>query len=96
MTTDFDSVDYFTDPSLVPDPHPYFDHMRSKCPVAKEPHHGVIAVTGWEEANNVYRDAENMGEFNRSMQHRVVGASVAAVQRLRRASSSRGPCAVCC
>ncbi|MGV0835038.1 cytochrome P450 [Mycolicibacterium thermoresistibile] len=60
MTTDFDSVDYFTDPSLVPDPHPYFDHMRSKCPVAREPHHGVIAVTGWEEANNVYRDAENM------------------------------------
>ena len=21
--TDFDTVDYFTDPSLVPDPHPY-------------------------------------------------------------------------
>src|SRR5690606_23216886 len=60
MTTDFDSIDYFTDPSLVPDPHPYFDHMRSKCPIAREPHHGVIAVTGWEEANDVYRDSENL------------------------------------
>ena len=30
MTTDFDSVDYFTDQSLVPDPHPYYDHLRSK------------------------------------------------------------------
>lgn len=59
MTTDFDNVDYFTDPSLVPDPHPYFDHLRSKCPVLKEPHHGVVAVTGWEEANAVYRDTES-------------------------------------
>ena len=32
MTTDFDSVDYFTDPSLVPDPHPYFDHLRGEGP----------------------------------------------------------------
>src|SRR5712672_3313040 len=48
MTTDYDSVDYFTDPSLVPDPHLYFDHLRSKCPVVREPHHGVIAVTGWD------------------------------------------------
>ena len=31
---DFDTVDYFTDQSLVPDPHPYFDHLRAKCPVA--------------------------------------------------------------
>ncbi|BBY14997.1 cytochrome P450 [Mycolicibacterium litorale] len=59
MTTDFDNIDYFTDPSLVPDPHPYFDHLRAKCPVIREPHHGVVAVTGWEEANAVYRDTES-------------------------------------
>ena len=57
--TDYDSVDYFTDPSLVPDPHPYFDHLRDKCPVTKEPHHGVVAVTGWDEANAVYKDSES-------------------------------------
>ncbi|WP_036567552.1 cytochrome P450 [Nocardia sp. BMG51109] len=55
---DFDSVDYFTDPSLVPDPHPYFDHMRAKCPVAQESHHGVYAVTGYEEAAEVLKDAD--------------------------------------
>ena len=59
MTTDFDSVDYFTDPSLVPDPHPYFDHLRAKgatcCPI----NNGVLAVTGWEAANAVYKDTEN-------------------------------------
>ena len=50
MTTNFDSVDYFTDPSLVPEPHPYYDHMCSQCPVKKERNYGVVAVTGWEEA----------------------------------------------
>ena len=57
--TNFDEVDYYTDQSLVPDPHPYFDHLRSKCPVTKEKHYGVVAVTGWEEANAVYKDADS-------------------------------------
>jgi hypothetical protein len=38
FVTDFESVDYFTDPSLVPDPYPYFDFVRSTCPVARESH----------------------------------------------------------
>ena len=57
--TDFDTVDYFTDPSLVPDPHPYFDYLRSKNPVGCPINNGVLAVTGWEEANAVYKDSEN-------------------------------------
>ncbi|MEZ0052308.1 cytochrome P450 [Mycobacterium sp. MAA66] len=56
--TDFDTVDYFTDQSLVPDPHPYFDHLRSKCPVVKEPHYGVLAVTGFDEATTVLKDTD--------------------------------------
>lgn len=59
MTTDFDSVDYFTDPSLVPDPHPYYDHVRAKDPVCCPITNGVLAVTGWEAANSVYKDSEN-------------------------------------
>ncbi len=56
--TDFDTVDYFTDPSLVPDPHPYFDHLRSKCPIVKEPHYGVLAITGYDEAAAVLKDSD--------------------------------------
>ncbi|MFE9320993.1 cytochrome P450 [Nocardia sp. NPDC052278] len=56
--TDFDTIDYFTDPALVPDPYPYFDHLRAKCPVTREPHYNVLAVTGYEEAVEVMRDAE--------------------------------------
>jgi cytochrome P450 len=56
--TDFESIDYFTDPSLVPDPHPYFDHLRGTNPVQQEPHYGVVAVTGYAEAAEVYRNPE--------------------------------------
>jgi cytochrome P450 len=54
--TDFETVDFFTDESLVPDPYPYFDYLRSKCPVAPASPYGVLAVTGYEEALAVYKD----------------------------------------
>jgi cytochrome P450 len=54
--TDFEEVDYFTDASLVPDPYPYFDHLRSKCPVAQATPFNVLAVTGYDEALAVYKD----------------------------------------
>lgn len=56
--TDFDTIDYFTDPELVPDPYPYYDHLRAKCPVMREPHYNVLAVTGYEEVSQVMRDAD--------------------------------------
>ena len=55
--SDFDSVDYFSDQSLVPNPYPYFDHLRSKCPVSRESPYGVMAVTGHREACTVYKEA---------------------------------------
>ncbi|MDT5096141.1 MAG: hypothetical protein QOH60_5504 [Mycobacterium sp.] len=57
--TNFDSVDYFTDQSLIPDPHPYFDHIRSQHPTCCPINNGVLAVTGWETANAVYKDVES-------------------------------------
>jgi cytochrome P450 len=54
--TDFEEVDYFTDASLVPDPYPYFDHLRSKCPVVQATPFNVLAVTGYAEALAVYKD----------------------------------------
>lgn len=55
---DFESVDYFTDQSLVADPYPYFDHLRSRCPVHRDDRSGVVTVTGYEEAVSVYRDTD--------------------------------------
>lgn len=55
--TDFDTVDYFTDESLVPNPYPYFDHLRAKCPVTHATPFDVLAVTGYDEALAVYKNA---------------------------------------
>ncbi|OBG13308.1 cytochrome [Mycolicibacterium celeriflavum] len=54
--TDFETVDFFTDEFLVSDPYPYFEHLRSKCPVAKATAFNVLAVTGYDEALAVYKD----------------------------------------
>lgn len=56
--SDLDAVDFFTDVSVVNDPNPFFDHLRSKCPVLREPHHGVMMVTGYEEALEVFKHPE--------------------------------------
>jgi cytochrome P450 len=50
---DLGSIDFFTDTAVINDPNPYFDHLRSQCPVLRESHHGVMMVTGYEEALEV-------------------------------------------
>lgn len=54
----YDSIDFFTDASLIEDPYPYFDYLRAKCPVAPTAHHGVVAVSGFQEAAEVYKDPQ--------------------------------------
>lgn len=54
--SEFESVDFFTDVSLIPNPYPYFDHLRARCPVLPRPDQGVMAVTGHSEALAVYKD----------------------------------------
>jgi len=60
----YDTIDFFTDASLVDDPFPYFDHLRQRCPVARLPHHGVVAITGYEEAHEVLRNHETFSSCN--------------------------------
>ena len=55
--SDFESVDFFSDQSLVPNPYPYFDYLRSTCPLSRATPYGVMAVTGHKEACTVYKEA---------------------------------------
>ena len=64
MSADFSQVDYFTDPSLVEDPFPYYDWLRSQNPVYREPFQGVFAVTGYDEALEVFRDSDSFSSCN--------------------------------
>jgi len=56
--TDLGGLDFFRGDELIADPYPHFDHVRSRCPVVREPPHGVVMVTGYEEAVSVYTNVE--------------------------------------
>ncbi|MDT5370138.1 MAG: cytochrome family subfamily [Mycobacterium sp.] len=58
MTEDLTSVDFFRDSRLTDDPYRFYEALRNKCPVSRENHYGVTMVTGWQEAVDVYNDAE--------------------------------------
>ncbi len=53
---DLDALDYFRTDALTDDPYPYWDHLRSRCPVDQESHHDVYMVTGYHEAIQTYHD----------------------------------------
>jgi cytochrome P450 len=62
--TDWRTMDYFFDESLVEDPYAYYDELRSACPVQRLDHLGVVAVTGYDEALEVYRDTDSFSSCN--------------------------------
>ena len=53
--SDLEDLDFFTDKSLVADPYPYYDVLRS-CPVRRETKFGVVMVSGYDELAAVLRD----------------------------------------
>ena len=55
--TGYEAMDFFRGDDLVTDPYPYFDALREQCPVRREPHHGVVMVTGYDEAVEVFHDS---------------------------------------
>jgi cytochrome P450 len=64
VPNDWENIDYFGDEALVEDPYPYFEALRSACPVLPLPHLGVVAVTGYDEATQIYRDVDTFSSCN--------------------------------
>ena len=64
MVNDFTELDFFRGSELIADPYPFYESLRQQCPVAKEKHHDVTMVTGWEEACAVLNDAETWSSCN--------------------------------
>ena len=62
--SNWEAVDFFSAQSLVEDPYPYFEELRAVCPVVRLPQHGVVAVTGYDEATEVYRDIGTFSSCN--------------------------------
>ena len=50
--------DFFTDPELLQEPLPYYQALREHGPVWREPHHGVVILSGIREILDTYADHE--------------------------------------
>ena len=64
--TSHEDIDYFRDDDLVADPYPYFDAAPRTMPCAPGEHHGVVMVTGYEEAVEVFNDTERFSSCTAS------------------------------
>jgi cytochrome P450 len=53
---EFEAHDFFRGDRFISDPYPYFDYLRAQSPVVREPHQGIVMVTGYNEALEVYND----------------------------------------
>jgi cytochrome P450 len=60
----YNQTDYFMDLSLVDDPFPYFEHLRSRGTVVALPAHNVVAVTSFDEALAAHLDSEHLSAVN--------------------------------
>jgi cytochrome P450 len=60
----YEEIDFFTDVSLLGNPYPYFDYLRSKGPVCRLPRYNAVAVTGHEEALAVFSDPATFSSVN--------------------------------
>lgn len=59
-------IDYFTNAEVAADPARYFDYMLANHPVWREEKYGVVIVTGYEEALQVYHQPEVYSSINRT------------------------------
>ena len=55
---EFEKHDFFRSDRFVNDPYSYFDYLRAQSPVFREPHQGIVMVTGYDEALEIYNDAD--------------------------------------
>lgn len=62
--TDLASLDYFTDEALAQNPFEYFDDLRSRNPVFREPNYGVVAVTGHQEVTEAFKNSDALSAVN--------------------------------
>jgi cytochrome P450 len=62
--SDLADVDFFRDKSVVADPYPYLAYLSEQGPVVREPHYGVLMVTGYREAREVYLDVDTYSSCN--------------------------------
>ena len=62
--SDVDDIDFFRSGAVLGDPYPYYEQLRGRCPVHREPHQGIVMITGYDEALEVYHDTKTFSSAN--------------------------------
>lgn len=62
--TELADVDYFTDADIAQEPYAYWDYLRGQGPAFREPHYGVVAVTGYQEVQAAFKDVASFSAVN--------------------------------
>ncbi|HEY7137578.1 MAG TPA: cytochrome P450 [Acidimicrobiia bacterium] len=60
----FDDTDFFRARPLYQNPYPYYEYLRGHGPVWREPHRGVVMITGYDEAVAVLTDTASFSNCN--------------------------------
>jgi cytochrome P450 len=63
-TQDLEALDFFHDDALIADPYPVLHRMRDASPVLREPVHGVMVVTGYDEVLAIVGDTDTFSSCN--------------------------------
>jgi cytochrome P450 len=63
-TYDVETTDFFRTRAIYQDPFDFYEAVRAKGPVWREPHEGVVMITGFAEAMAVYSDPEVFSSCN--------------------------------
>jgi cytochrome P450 len=56
--------DYFSDHLILKDPYAYFEAIRAKGPIYKNPDSGIIFITGFDECLEVLKNTEDFSSAN--------------------------------
>jgi cytochrome P450 family 150 subfamily A5 len=62
--SDPETVNFFTDKEFQADPYDYYDALRERSPIWREPNFGVYMVTGYDEARAIYNNPSQFSSCN--------------------------------
>lgn len=62
--SEFNTMEFLSDKALIADPYDYIAERRAQCPLNPDPDQRLLAVTGYDTAIAVYRDAQGFSACN--------------------------------
>jgi cytochrome P450 len=62
--SEFNTMEFLSDESLIADPYGYIAERRAQCPLNRDPDQHLLAITGYDAAMAVYQDSQRFSACN--------------------------------